>query len=405
MKPIIEIKNISKKYKIRGQETPYLTIRDSFSKLRRKKNKGNSEFWALDDVSFDVYAGDSIGIIGKNGAGKSTLLKILSKITPPTKGNIILRGQTASLLEVGTGFHQELTGRENIMLNGSLLGLSKKEILSRFDEIIDFSGVEKFLETPIKHYSSGMQLRLAFAVAAHLDPEILIIDEVLAVGDSEFQKKSLGKMEEVTKSGRTVLFVSHNLAAVQNLCNKGIVLENGKVVYNGNQNTAIEHYLNSNLSLSESLENRTDRIGDGIIKITKIDLKNNSGQLIDSVISGQSFEIHMHFESKTESILNIIPSINISTTLGTSVFTHHSRLKGKKFDVAKKGTLVLKINNLPLTETNYILGYSLISNDKILDGISRVMHLTVGKGDFFGHGEIPPISHGIVLVDGDWRLE
>jgi lipopolysaccharide transport system ATP-binding protein len=403
MKPLIEIKNISKKYKIRGQEAPYLTLRDAFSKSKNKRNK--NEFWALDDICFDVFAGDSIGIIGKNGAGKSTLLKILSKITPPTKGEIILRGMTASLLEVGTGFHQELTGRENIMLNGSLLGLSKKEILQRFDEIIDFSGVEKFLETPIKHYSSGMQLRLAFAVAAHLDPEILIIDEVLAVGDSEFQKKSLGKMEEVTKSGRTVLFVSHNLAAVQNLCNKGVVLENGKVVYNGNQNTAIEHYLNSNLSLSESLKNRTDRMGEGEIKINKIELKNISGQLIDSVISGQNFEIHMHFESKNESTLNIIPSINISTTLGTPVFTHHSRLKGKKFNVAKKGIFVLKINNLPLTETNYILGYSLISNDKILDGISRVMNLTVGKGDFFGHGEIPPISHGIVLVDGDWRIE
>lgn len=188
------------------------------------------DFWAVNDVSFEVNPGESIGIIGRNGAGKSTLLKILSKITPPTKGKIITRGRMASLLEVGTGFHPELTGRENIFFNGSLLGMKRREIETKFDEIVDFSGVEKFLDTPLKHYSSGMQLRLAFSVAAFLEPEILVIDEVLAVGDAEFQKKCLGKMEDVSKSGRTILFVSHNMAAVENLCSRGILISEGSVV-------------------------------------------------------------------------------------------------------------------------------------------------------------------------------
>ena len=208
-----------------------------------KSGKTNVEnFSALDDVSFEVHYGESIGIIGRNGAGKSTLLKLLSKITRPTKGKIVTRGRMASLLEVGTGFHPELTGRENVFLNGSLLGMKRKEIESRFDEIIDFAGVEKFLDTPLKHYSSGMQLRLAFSVAAFLEPEILVIDEVLAVGDAEFQKKCLGKMEDVTRSGRTILFVSHNMAAVENLCSRGILLSDGKIFLDGSISNVTREY-------------------------------------------------------------------------------------------------------------------------------------------------------------------
>jgi len=230
MKPILEIQSISKKFKIHHEQGPYLSLRDKISGLAKFRMPKNSDedFWALSNVSFDVLAGESIGIIGKNGAGKSTLLKILSKITPPTSGKIISRGRIASLLEVGTGFHPELTGKENVYLNGSILGLKKKEIDAKFDEIIDFAGTEKFLDTPLKHYSSGMQLRLAFSVAAFLEPEVLVIDEVLAVGDAEFQKKCLGKMENVSKSGRTILFVSHNMAALQSLCSKGVFIENGK---------------------------------------------------------------------------------------------------------------------------------------------------------------------------------
>ena len=229
MKPILEIQNIGKKYQINNEiQSPYLNLRESLTGLFNRRNS-KEDFWALKDLNFDVYPGESIGIIGKNGAGKSTLLKVLSRITPPTTGKIISRGRIASLLEVGTGFHAELTGRENIYMNGSILGMKRFEIQKNFDAIVDFSGVEKFLDTPLKHYSSGMQLRLAFAVAAFLENEILIIDEVLAVGDAEFQKKCMGKMGEVSKSGRTVLFVSHNAESILTLCSKGILMNKGTI--------------------------------------------------------------------------------------------------------------------------------------------------------------------------------
>lgn len=244
MKPILEIQNISKKFKINHEHQPYLSIRDSVSSIFKSK-KNTEDFWALSDISFNVGKGDTVGIVGKNGAGKSTLLKILSKITPPTSGKIIGRGRIASLLEVGTGFHPELTGRENIYMNGSILGMTRIEIIKNFDAIVDFAGVEKFLDTPLKHYSSGMQLRLAFAVAAFLENEILIIDEVLAVGDAEFQKKCMGKMEDVSNSGRTILFVSHNLGAISQLCKKSIHLNNGNLINIGTTSNIISNYLKS----------------------------------------------------------------------------------------------------------------------------------------------------------------
>jgi lipopolysaccharide transport system ATP-binding protein len=240
MKPAIEVENISKKFRIHSNRDPYLSLRDSVQHLFRKTSK--EDFYALKDVSFNVQQGESLGIIGKNGAGKSTLLKIISKITPPTSGSITYRGRVASLLEVGTGFHSELTGRENVYMNGSILGMKRSEINKNFDGIVDFAGVEKFIDTPLKHYSSGMQLRLAFAVAAFLENEILIIDEVLAVGDSEFQKKCIGKMDEVSKSGRTLLFVSHNMSALQTLCTRGLLLQNSTVQYQGDVQNAIELY-------------------------------------------------------------------------------------------------------------------------------------------------------------------
>jgi ABC-type polysaccharide/polyol phosphate transport system ATPase subunit len=251
MKPILEIKNISKKFVIQHEQDPYLNIRESLISLFKFKKTTSEDFYALKNVSFDVEAGESVGIIGQNGAGKSTLLKILSKITPPSSGTITARGRTASLLEVGTGFHPELTGRENIFLNGSILGMRRKEIVNKFDEIVDFSGVEKFLDTPLKRYSSGMQLRLAFSVAAFLEPEILIIDEVLAVGDAEFQKKCMGKMESVAKTGRTIIFVSHNLSAITNLCDRVVMLNNGEVEMNGDPHKTVSHYLNSNKTIDK----------------------------------------------------------------------------------------------------------------------------------------------------------
>ncbi|MEP6923025.1 MAG: ABC transporter ATP-binding protein, partial [Pyrinomonadaceae bacterium] len=259
MKPIIRVENLSKQYKIGAQQKPYSTLRESLTDAVRApfkgfRNNGNSEkttFWALKDVSFEVNPGEVVGIIGRNGAGKSTLLKILSRITEPTTGKVELYGRVSSLLEVGTGFHHELTGRENIFLNGAILGMKREEIAKKFDEIVDFAEVEDFLDTPVKHYSSGMYMRLAFAVAANLEPEVLIVDEVLAVGDAEFQKKCLGKMKSVSdKEGRTVLFVSHSMPAITKLCNRCILLNKGNTIFDGNVREAVSLYNNEGLSYS-----------------------------------------------------------------------------------------------------------------------------------------------------------
>lgn len=254
MKPILSIENLSKSYQIRSADQPrYQSLRDllSFSQLLRKQK--TEIVWALKDLSFEAQPGERIAIIGKNGAGKSTLLKILSRITQPTAGRAVLRGRVASLLEVGTGFHPELTGRENIYLNGAVLGLKRHEIKAKFDEIVEFSGVGQFLETPLKFYSSGMQLRLAFSVAAFLEPEILLLDEVLAVGDAEFQKKGLQKMGEVAESGRTILFISHNMAAVRQLCTRGVVLEKGELVFDGPVELAVGQYLNKEKEVASAV--------------------------------------------------------------------------------------------------------------------------------------------------------
>lgn len=281
MEPIIEIKNIGKKYNITHQRGGYIALRDvlmniiksplSFLKTKVKqvaRFEKKEEFWALKDVSFTVQKGEVIGIIGANGAGKSTLLKILTGITPPTTGEAILRGKVASLLEVGTGFHPELTGRENIFLNGAILGMTRKEIARKFDEIVAFSGIEKFLDTPVKYYSSGMYVRLAFSVAAHMEPDILLVDEVLAVGDAEFQKKCLGKMEEVTKKqGRTILFVSHNMGAIKQLCDRCVLLEKGKIKMIGHTDKIIQTYLTENI---DTVKNEwSGKAGDENITITK----------------------------------------------------------------------------------------------------------------------------------------
>lgn len=246
--PIIQAEQVSKRYQLGliGGASLYHTLGDALKGLVKRGRREKNEFWALKDLSFSINEGEVVGIVGRNGAGKSTLLKVLSRITPPTRGRIELNGRVGSLLEVGTGFHPELTGRENIFLNGSILGMSHDEIRRKFDEIVDFSGVERFLDTPVKRYSSGMYVRLAFSVAAHLEPEILVIDEVLAVGDTEFQKKCLGRMNSAAKSGRTILFVSHNMAAVKQLCTRGFYLQDGAMVFDGPINEVVDRYLDQN---------------------------------------------------------------------------------------------------------------------------------------------------------------
>jgi len=300
-KKVIQVENISKHYRLGGSASGDLrtTLSNGLAKVIGKSSVNQSpdlDFWALNDVSFDVEEGDVLGVVGRNGAGKSTLLKILSRITPPSSGKITLEGRVASLLEVGTGFHPELTGKENIFLNGSILGMSRKEIQDKLDDIIEFSGIKKFIHTPVKRYSSGMYVRLAFAVAAHLESEILVIDEVLAVGDMEFQKKCLGKMGDVAKSGRTILFVSHNLGAVNNLCNKGLYLKQGKVVAQAPVKEISSMYLNDiNIDFKQQLD--LSDLPDIPMRFTKIQALKN-GQIIQDPV----FDIYdqLGFEIEVE---------------------------------------------------------------------------------------------------------
>lgn len=323
MTPVIQIENVSKLYKLGfyGADTFRDEVLNFFARLRGKppvnsvvgatnnladKDSDTDLVWALKDINLTVNQGDIVGIIGKNGAGKSTLLKILSKITTPTTGSVKIRGRIASLLEVGTGMHQELTGRENIFLNGAILGMTKHEIRSKLDEIIDFAGIAKYIDTPIKRYSSGMRVRLGFAIAAHLEPEILIVDEVLAVGDAEFQKRAIGKMQDISKGeGRTVLFVSHNMTSIKNLCKTGVLMKNGMIDSIGDTESIVQKYLCSDIkSLKNKISERTDRKGNGKIKVIDIVIRNADNQVIQSIFVGQYLKI--------EFTLDVQPNIDLS---------------------------------------------------------------------------------------------
>ncbi|WP_290917610.1 ABC transporter ATP-binding protein [Halodesulfovibrio sp.] len=305
MKPIISVEGLGKKYLIKHKDGRgvYRSLREEIFQLPKKiftRREVNEEFWALKDVFFDIMPGDRVGIIGRNGAGKSTLLKLLSRITEPSSGKVTMRGRVASLLEVGTGFHPELTGRENIFLNGAVLGMTRAEVRKKFDEIVDFAGVEKFLDTPVKRYSSGMYVRLAFAVAAHLEPEILVVDEVLAVGDTEFQKKCLGKMEEVGKSeGRTVLFVSHNMGAIQQLCSKGLFLTSGELSFSGDITGCLEAYENSiapTLTSQKLGEVERTHTGSNDAKILSCSFRNVGNDISDVIDSDLPCIFEVTFE-------------------------------------------------------------------------------------------------------------
>ncbi len=320
MEPIIKIEGLGKKYTI-GTREPYYALRDhlaGFFNFRKPKKK-KEEFWALKNINLEIKRGEAIGIIGRNGAGKSTLLKILSQITPPTEGKIIMEGRVASLLEVGTGFNPELTGRENIYLNGAILGMSRSEIRKKFNEIVAFSEIEKFLDTPVKRYSSGMYVRLAFAVAAHLEPEILLVDEVLAVGDAQFQKKCLGKMSEVGKHGRTVVFVSHNMAAISNLCSRCIYLESGQVRYIGETKKAIERYISqADDALGIKKWNLKDMPKSESVRLESVRIV-SGGKMTRSVYINKEVQVEISYNClKQDSILH--PVIHLRDELGSLVF-------------------------------------------------------------------------------------
>lgn len=396
MKPIISVEGLGKSYTIRHEgQTHYRSLREEIFKLPgrllKKSAARREEFWALRDVNFDIMPGERVGIIGRNGAGKSTLLKLLSRITVPTTGRITLRGRVASLLEVGTGFHPELTGRENIFLNGAILGMSRAEVRRKFDEIVDFAGVEKFLDTPVKRYSSGMYVRLAFAVAAHLEPEILIVDEVLAVGDAEFQKKCLGKMEEVGKEGRTVLFVSHNMAMVQQLCEKGIVLSGGQMEHFGKIEETVDKYINEIQS-----QIGFQRVGDQYAALNDIKLVDNKFNEKSNISVVEGFGIWIDY-----SVLKLgwQPDITFSLCDEKNVVIFHAVCKAECYDIGNYVYIAWIPKNF-LNNIRYFINVGITTSNPVIIHAQSMISFDVAdsfesasrKNDYRGkiHGVIRP---------------
>lgn len=416
--PIIKVEHLSKKYILKHQNTErYTALRDVIANKAKSLLTPNSklrtpsseEFWALKDISFEVNQGDRVGIIGRNGAGKSTLLKILSRIVTPTKGRITIDGRVASLLEVGTGFHPELTGRENIFLNGSILGMSKSEIKSKFDEIVDFAEVEKFLDTPVKRYSSGMYVRLAFAVAANLDPEILIVDEVLAVGDAAFQKKCLGKMKDVSGEGRTILFVSHNMAAIQNLCDKAIFLQNGEVQLIGETSNVISKYLKGSSDYhSIILADRKDRVGNGLIRFQSVLLKDLQGNKLQTFQCGDDGIIEITFSQKEgEKINNFIVALGINDQFGQRITQFNSEVSVGSFQYVDSSadTIQIHIKKIPLIAGRYTFTIYSTVNNEIADWIQEAGVFDVEVGDFYNSGKLPPEGQGNFYINHSFQLK
>jgi lipopolysaccharide transport system ATP-binding protein len=419
---VIRVENLGKCYRIRHQvERPrYTALRDvlaeKFLGLFRNPQPATrspqsvEDFWALRNVSFEVRQGEVLGIIGRNGAGKSTLLKILSRITEPTEGRVTLRGRVASLLEVGTGFHPELTGRENIYLNGAILGMKRAEINRKFDEIVAFAEVEKFLDTPVKRYSSGMYVRLAFAVAAHLEPEILVVDEVLAVGDAEFQKKCLGKMESVARGeGRTVLFVSHQMAAVQNLCQKGLLLSQGRVVHAGPIGEVVRRYLNESMQLAgQSLEDRRDRQGTGELRFTGVTFKDEAGRPVRSFTSGAPAVIELSvITPRNRKLRGVRVAVGVDNDLGQRILVLSTNLADSDFAEIPAGatSVTVRVPKLALGPGRY--GFTLFCSvsGEVADWIKNAGAFDVEGGDFYGNGQLPPAGQGYMLMEHHFQVQ
>lgn len=386
------------------REDPYLKI----GEVNDRASKGSSEYvWALRDIDFKVEQGDVVGIIGKNGAGKSTLLKLLSKVTAPTTGTIRARGRIASLLEVGTGFHQEMTGRENIYMNGAILGMTKQEITSKLDEIVAFSGCERYLDTPVKRYSSGMMVRLGFAVAAHLDPEILVVDEVLAVGDAEFQKKAIGKMQDISHGeGRTVLFVSHNMASMKALCNHGVLLEQGMVRCIGDMGDVISEYQRISMEKTAlDILTREDRFGTGKVKLQNIEILNADDEPIDSISVGSEFHIRVTMKNYAWQSTDIVQElcVGINDEYGQRNFIMNNIFIDKNITISPDITnYTFVVKKCPLNIGNYSMAFFL--SDKmhnVVDAINNVGCLHVESGDFYGTGKCNRYGLGRFIVPYD----
>jgi lipopolysaccharide transport system ATP-binding protein len=409
----IRVRNLGKQYRIGAQSRTYKTLRDritsafSFrapSAIQPAGKKPGGLFWAVRGVDFEIPEGEIVGVIGRNGAGKSTLLKLISRITEPTEGEIELAGRVRSLLEVGTGFHPELTGRENIFMNGAILGMTRSEIVRKFDAIVDFAEVEQFIDTPVKHYSSGMYLRLAFAVAAHLEPEILIVDEVLAVGDAAFQKKCLGKMDEVSRQGRTVLFVSHNMVAVENLCSRGIVMDHGRVVFDGAARDAIAAYLTaSDNDPGQDLSHSRQRGGSGEARVTRYEILSSTGKPIRA---GDPFSIRLHIEC-SQRIKSPVFIISILTRSGLPLFTVFTSDLGYHIpEISGDGFIDLEIHSPNLLAGIYALHFGI--SDEVesqwYDHVTENAELEIGASDVYGTGRQRGATFSVLYYDCTWSL-
>jgi lipopolysaccharide transport system ATP-binding protein len=405
----LRVERLAKAYTIRrGVPTStYKTLREEIGGLftRRSDASDRITIHALSDATFDVHDGEVVGIIGRNGAGKSTLLKLIARITEPTAGRVAVYGRVGTLLEVGTGFHPELTGRENVFLSGAILGMKRREIAAALDAIFEFADIGPYADTPVKRYSSGMFMRLAFSVAAHLEPEILIVDEVLAVGDAEFQKKCLGKMRDVSQSGRTVLFVSHNMAAVQQLCTRGIVLERGRLVFDGGVGGAVGHYLDANrAAATETLEGRVDRRGSGRLVFTRVELIGDDGAPVSVALSGRDLRVRFHYRSESErpdALVNV--AFNVRSPQGylltnlNNVDTGHARLP-----LYRTGYFECVWPRLNLRAGVYDCTLFCSVDSEIADWLQNAFRLDVEDGDFHGTGRLISRDQGDLLVAHSW---
>ncbi|HWR13921.1 MAG TPA: ABC transporter ATP-binding protein [Terriglobales bacterium] len=409
MKPIIQVEGVSKQYQIGAREVPYQTLRESLMQMFRPRRHAPTEsIWALRDLCFNALPGDVIGVIGRNGAGKSTLLKILSRITEPTTGRIDLYGRVGSLLEVGTGFHQELTGRENIFLNGAILGMKRAEIVRKFDDIVAFAEVDKFIDTPVKRYSSGMYLRLAFAVAAFLESEILLVDEVLAVGDASFQKKCLGKMRDVSASGRTVLFVSHNMAAIEGLCSRCLFISEGKLIGDGPPHEIVTRYLAAEAvpeNAARELIKHPGRRGGMKPYLRNVSIQSQNGLPASAIRMGEGLslfvEFHFLFQRHKPNL-----SVTVKNNYGVPVFTASTHVQ-KQYQVSEQfgaGTVVCHLRDLPLLAGTYSVDLFLAEEYHLLDAVYDAISFEVIPVDVFGSGEVPQANDGTIFWPAEFEF-
>ncbi|HJX62721.1 MAG TPA: ABC transporter ATP-binding protein [Polyangia bacterium] len=408
MAQAILAESLGKRYRKGGQEAHFQTFREAL--LHRLTPRPRSaakaeEFWALRNVSFAVDEGEAVGIIGRNGAGKSTLLKLLARVTSPTEGRAILRGRVGSLLEVGTGFHPELTGRENIFLSTSILGMPRSEARRRFDEIVAFSEVGTFLDTPVKHYSSGMYVRLAFSVAVHLDPEILLIDEVLAVGDVAFQRRSLSRIHQLVTSGRTVLFVSHNLAHVQNLCKRAILIDHNTLLMAAPVEESIQAYLKLTSGAGHSEDLRSRRRPPGLAPvIQRVTVRNKDGQASSSILCGDLVQIELEYAADMPLEEGCF-ALTFMTPLGVKVFWAQSRMQGcGTKTLPPRGCVRCTIPRLPLVPGMYVIDAGCGTQVGQIDFVPEAASVQILPADRFGTGVLPRIDQALVLVDSNWDL-